>query len=123
MRRWLVEKNGSRFDETRFERVRRWKPRLLPDRVEVRLCRNVDGAIGDHGAAVNRSGEFDQSERLKFLGRFEDVKFAVFGAKPDLAISDESGSPNAGLSFVRPVFLAGLAIEAVDVAFVFRGVL
>lgn len=96
--------------------------RLLPDRVEVGLGRDVDDIVCHDTAAVDGCGEFDGVDGLELFSCGEDVKFTIFGTDPDLAVGDESRAPDAGLGFVFPVLLAGLGVKAMDVPFVFRGV-
>jgi hypothetical protein len=95
---------------------------LLPDGVEVGLGGDVNDVVGDHGAAVDGSGEFDEAKGFFLCSGFEDVKLAVFGSDPDFAIGNEGGSPDAGLGLVLPVLLAGFGVVAMDVAIVLGGV-
>ena len=84
--------------------------------------RDEEGVIGDDRRAVDRAVKLDFAEDLFLATGGEDDQFAVLGATVNFTIGDEGGGPDAAIGGVHPEGLAGLGVEAVNVAVIFGDV-
>src|SRR5262245_18971959 len=88
----------------------------LLDRVEVGFRRNVQDAVGGHGAGPYRLVHLDPPGLLLFPAVLEDPDLAVLGAQVDLAVDPVGRAPDGSLDVVYPIRFAGPGVEAVEIA-------
>ena len=77
---------------------------------------NVENAIGDHWRRVDWRPEIRCAQELLLLAGFEDHQVAVLVTDIHLAVGDQCGAPHVRLHVVRPIDLAGLRVQAMQVA-------
>ena len=77
---------------------------------------DVERAVGDDGRRIDRISHVDLREQLLFFARGKYGKRAILGADVNFAVGVKRRTPDVRVEVVDPVNLAGLGVEAMEVA-------